>query len=169
MTGQPRTMTQASEPIQSSGLGRAWVALCLAFAAHIFDETATNFLSVYNPTVTALQERFFWFPLPVFRFEAWLTGLVILNIVLLSLSPLAFRGARWMRPIAYLFAGIMIANGLGHTLGTIFARTVASVHFARPMPGFYSSPLLLAASTYLLFQLNASAGTMQRPGGQRPR
>lgn len=75
----------------------------------------------------------------------------------MALSPLAFRNARGLRPLAYLFAVIMLLNGLGHTLGTIAGRTVAGVHFPRPMPGFYSSPLLLAASLYLLVQLRRSA------------
>lgn len=159
-------MTQASPRTQSAKLGIAWVALCVALLLHVLDEALTNFLSVYNPTVLALRERFSWFPFPVFRFETWLAGLIILNLILLSLSPFAFRGARWLRPIAYLFGVIMLVNGLGHTLGTIFGRTVESVHFPRPMPGFYSSPVLLAASIYLLFELKVSAATARAPAGR---
>ena len=95
--------------------------------------------------------------MPVFEFQTWLAGLVAANVILLSLSPFAFRGSHWLRPFAYVFAVLMILNGLGHTLGTIFGRTVASVHFPRPMPGFYSSPALLAAAGYLLFQLKREA------------
>ena len=40
---------------------------------------------------------------------------------------------------------------------TIFGRTVASVHFPRPMPGFYSSSLLLAGSLYLLLELKRTS------------
>ena len=138
-------------------LGIAWLTLCLAFVLHVVDEAATGFLSVYNPTVIAVRERFPWFPMPTFQYGKWLAGLIIANLVLLALAPLAFRGARWLRPIAYAFAVIMLLNGVGHTLGTIFGRTVASIHFARPMPGFYSSPALLAASFYMLFRLLAPA------------
>ncbi len=138
---------------QTRKLGIAWVALCAAFVLHVIDETLTDFLAVYNPTVLALRGRFSWFLMPVFRFEIWLSGLILANLVLLALSPFAFRGTRWIRPIAYLFAAIMLLNGLGHTVGTILGRTVESVHFPRPMPGFYSSPALLAASVYLLLQL----------------
>jgi hypothetical protein len=53
---------------------------------------------------------------------------------------------------------MMLANGLGHTLGTIFGQTVASVRFPRPMPGFLSSPFLLIASAYLLFELRRTRG-----------
>jgi hypothetical protein len=62
-----------------------------------------------------------------------------------------------VRPLGYVFAVIMLLNGIGHTAGTIAGRSVASVHFARPMPGFYSSPFLIAAAIYLLIQLRRSA------------
>jgi len=140
-------------PTPHSRLGLAWVLLCLALALHVTDEALTNFLGVYNPTVIALRGRFPWWPMPVFTFKVWLMGLVIGVVLLLFVSPFVFRGALWIRPVAYVFAIIMLANGLSHTAGTIFGRSVASVHFPRPMPGFYSSPFLLAASIYLLWQL----------------
>lgn len=151
--------------MKSTKLGIAWVALCLAFVAHMVDEASTNFLSVYNPTVLALRERLPWFPMPVFEFEEWLIGLIVANVVLLCLSPFVFRGKRWVRPIAYLFATIMLLNGLGHTLGTVLGRTVESVRFPRPMPGFYSSPALLAASVYLFLQLRKTAAAAGREAG----
>lgn len=131
----------------------AWVALCAALVLHVIDEASTGFLSVYNPTVMAMRQRFAWFPMPTFEFREWLTGLAIANLVLLALAPFAFRGARWMRPLAYVFAIVMLLNGAAHTTGTILGRTVEAVRFVRPMPGFYSSPALLAASTYLLIRL----------------
>jgi hypothetical protein len=130
----------------------------LGFVLHVVDEALTDFLSVYNPTVLALRAQTRWLPLPTFSFELWLAGLILANVVLLLLSPYAFRGARWMRPLAYGFAVIMILNGVGHVLGTIAGQTVASVRFPRPMPGFYSSPFLLVAAIYLLSRLRRSAG-----------
>ncbi len=150
-----------STPTASVSFGLGWLALCGALILHVIDEAMTGFLSVYNPTVLALGRQYAWFPMPTFRFEEWLTGLIIVNVVLLALSPFAFRGARPLRPCAYLFAFLMIVNGIGHTLGTIFGQTVSSVHFDRPMPGFYSSPVLLAASIFLLLQLRRSAPTAQ--------
>ena len=138
-------------------LGRAWILLCLSLVAHVTDEALTGFLQVYNPTVLALRERIPWLPLPVFRFDVWLAGLLAVSGILLGLSWFVYRGAKWMRPPAYLFAALMIVNGLGHIAGTIAGRTVASVPVPRPMPGFYSSPLLLAASLYLLVRLRAPA------------
>jgi hypothetical protein len=134
-------------------LGAAWVVLSAAVALHVTDEALTDFLSVYNPSVVALRQELGWWPMPTFTFGFWLGGLIGLVIVLFLLSPFMFRGARWMRPIAYFLIAIMILNAAGHTAGTIFGRTVESVRFARPAPGFYSSPFLLAASIYLLVQL----------------
>ena len=148
--GKPGT---AGSNQTSTSYGNGWIALCAALALHVADEALTNFLSVYNPTVAAMRERFSWFPMPVFRFQDWLIGLVFAVVLLFALSPFAFSGSRILRPLAYFFAVMMILNGLGHTLGTIFGRTVASVRFARPMPGFYSSPALLAAAIWLLLEL----------------
>lgn len=138
-------------------LGRAWLLLTIALALHVFDEASTGFLSVYNPTVAAARERYGWFPMPQFEYRAWLTGLIIAVVVLLLLTPLAAANVRVLRPLGYLFAAIMLLNGIAHTLGTIAGRTLPSVHFARPMPGFYSSPFMIAAAIYLLVQLRRSA------------
>jgi hypothetical protein len=139
--------------IPNAQLFWAWITLCLALALHVVDEAGTGFLSVYNPTVMALRKSRPWLPLPVFTFGVWLAGLVVATVLLLCLSVFVWHGARWMRPIGYAFAFVMFANGLGHIVGTILGRTVASMRFPRPMPGFYSSPLLLLASLYLLCEL----------------
>src|SRR5437660_887042 len=100
-------------------LGIAWIAMCLAFAAHIVDEAATGFLAVYNPTVLEARRRAQWFPMPALDFKTWLFGLIAVVMVLLLLSPFAFRGSRALRPLAYVFALIMLLNAFGHTLATI--------------------------------------------------
>ena len=139
--------------------GVAWIFLCAAFCAHVVDEALTGFLGVYNPTVLAFRAEHSWFPMPVFEFRGWLTALIVANCVFMMLTPFAFRNTRWMRPLAYFFACTMLLNGLGHTLATIFGQTVSSVRFPRPAPGFYSSPLLLAASIYLLVRLRTARRT----------
>lgn len=141
----------------ASRYGWAWVALCGAIALHVTDEATTGFLAVYNPTVIELRTRYSWFPMPVFEFRQWLTGLICAVAVGFLLSPLFFSGLPWTRPIAYFMAITMTANGLGHTLGTIMGRSVETVHFARPMPGFYSSPFLIIASVYLFRATRALA------------
>ena len=123
-------------------LGWAWIALSLSLAIHIINEAMTDFLSVYNPTALAIREWFPFFPLPVFTFEEWLSGLIGAVLLLLLLSPFAFRGGKWIRMLSYPFGILMLGNGLLH-IG-------ASRHLGRAMPGVYSSPLLLVSSIYLL-------------------
>lgn len=150
-------MNSESGPGKARNFGMAWFLLCLAFCAHVADEALTGFLGVYNPTVLAVRARLSWFPMPTFEFREWLTGLIVANIVLLLLTPFAFRNARWLRPLAYFYAMVHLLNGTGHTLATIFGQTVSSVQFPRPAPGFYSSPLLFAGSIYLLIRLRSTA------------
>ena len=136
-------------------LGYAWVALWIALAFHVTDEALTGFLSVYNPTVIALRAKLGFWPMPTFTFRVWLTGLIVLVALLALLTPFAFRNARWLRPIFYFVAIVVeIFNAAGHIIGTILGHTVSSVRFPRPAPGFYSSPLLLAAAIYALVQLH---------------
>ncbi len=125
-------------------LGWAWVGLALSLGVHVADEALTDFLSVYNPAVEAIRQRVPWIPLPTFTFPIWLAGLVLLVSVLLLFSTSAFRGARWMVWLAYPLGVIMVLNGAGHLAGSIYE--------GRPMPGVYSSPLLLAAAAFLLIQ-----------------
>lgn len=135
------------------GFGRAWLALTVAFAVHVLDEASTGFLNIYNPTVTAIRARFAWFPMPTFEFREWLAGLMIAVAICLALTPLAYRNLRGLRPLAWLYALIMLLNGIGHTATTIMGHTIASVSVARPAPGFYSSPFLFIASVWLMLQL----------------
>lgn len=134
-------------------LGLAWIFVWLALALHIADEAANGFLFIYNPTVTALRERFGFWPMPTFTFQEWLTALAVGILLLAALTPFAFRNAAWMRPIIYFCAIVLILNACGHTLATIFGRTASTVHFSRPAPGFISSPILLGAGIYALIQL----------------
>jgi len=156
-------MSLGSEPGGRGDFGMAWVSLCLALCAHVADEALTGFLPVYNASVLAMRSQYKWFPMPAFEFRDWLTGLIIVNIVLLLLTPFAFRNARPLRPLAYFFAGMMLLNGMGHTVATVFGQTVSTIHFARPAPGFYSSPLLFAGSIYLFMRLRTSAASRQSP------
>jgi len=132
----------------------AWIGMWLALAAHVTDEALTGFLNVYNPTVIALHARFGFWPMPTFAFREWLTGLVALIVLLAMLTPFAFRNAPWIRPLLYFCAIVIgLVNALGHILGTILGHTVSTVRFARPAPGFYSSPLLVVAAVCALIEL----------------
>lgn len=149
--------TQGTEDTQLPARrhGWAWLALCAALAVHVTDEALTDFLSVYNPAVAAIRRQAPFLPLPMFTFRVWLSGLIVLVILLVLLSRFAFRGARWMVPLSLVFGALMFGNGLGHFAGSFYLR--------RPMPGVYSAPLLLAGSLWLLLATRRRA--MPAKGG----
>ena len=107
-----------------------------------------------------MRARFAWFPMPTFGFREWLVGLVAGVVLCFALTPLAAHNTRWLRPLAWFYALVMFLNGVGHTAVTILGRTVVSVPVARPAPGFYSSPLLLIGSVWLMVRLwKTASGT----------
>lgn len=136
--------------------GKVWLCLCLALLLHVIDEALTGFLGIYNPFVITLRQKIPWLPFPTFEFHVWLAGLLAAVAVLLLLTQFASRGTTWLRPLAYLFSAFMILNALGHTAGTIAGTRLFPAPVPHPMPGFYSSPFLLVASIYLLYQLRAN-------------
>ncbi len=137
--------------------GFAWLLLCLSFAANILDDGVNDFLGSYNPTVLTLYGHFSWFPRIDLAFKPWLTGVIVADALLLFLTPWAYRNSRLLRPVAYAFSLTMLADGCGTILATLLGRTVGSVHFTGMAPGTYSSPLLVAASVFLLRLLRSSA------------
>ena len=107
-------MTTALSDSSWNRLGTAWLALTFSLAAHVVDEALTGFLDVYNPIVQSMRARLGWFPMPVFAFEVWIAGLCAVVVVLLALSPLAFRRSPLVRIAAYPYSALMLLNGVGH-------------------------------------------------------
>jgi hypothetical protein len=144
-----------SAPGQTSRrrFGHAWVSLTIVLAFHVVDEALTGFLSVYNSIVREARARIGWFPMPEFTFGVWLTGLCVLLILLLALSPLAYRGSPAVHVAAYPYAAIMFLNGIGHLVG--------SIYLGRWAPGATTAPLLIVASIWLL--VGARAAHPRRP------
>jgi Protein of unknown function with HXXEE motif len=91
--------------------------------------------------VRSVRDRVWWFPMPAFTFEVWLTGLCLAVAALFALAPLAFRRAPLVRIAAYPYAAIMALNGAGHL--------IASICFQRWAPGTTTAPLLIASSAWL--------------------
>ncbi len=125
----------------------AWMGLCVALAIHVADEAITDFLSLYNPAVLAIRERNPALPLPTFTFESWLSWLVFAVLALVAASYFVWRGRWAMRPISYIFAAVMLLNGLLHIAG--------SLYMGKMMPGVYTSPLLLVTSVVLIIATRA--------------
>ena len=132
----------------------AWMALCGALAVHVADEALTDFLSLYNPTVLAIRERYPSLRLTQFTFETWLSLLIFAIVNLIGVSYFVWKGRWAMRPISYAFAGFMLLNGLLHIAGSLYMGTF--------MPGVYSSPLLIAASILLIIRTRAHSRALSR-------
>jgi hypothetical protein len=123
--------------------GFAWLGFAVALGIHVADEATHDLLAFYNPSVRAIRAYIPFVSLPTFTFQVWLTGLVLGIALLLCVSPLAFRGAGWMRVAAVPLALVVgVFNASLHMLSSGF--------YHRWMPGVYSSPLLLTAALFLL-------------------
>jgi uncharacterized protein with HXXEE motif len=129
-------------PRSNRHFGMAWVMFAIAVAIHVTDEAAHDFLATYNSSVRAIRARLPLLPLPTFSFGAWLALLAMGILLLLCLSPLAFRGNLWLRiasrPLAIL-VGVLNAT----------LHICSSLYFHCWMPGVYSSPLVFLVAIYL--------------------
>ncbi len=128
----------------------AWVLMTCAGAIHVVDEAAHGFLSFYNPLVRDLRESLGFWPMPTFSTEVWLIGLIVAIIISFLLTPVVARGGRFMRVVMTVIGVVMVLNGLAHMLG--------SVYFGYLLPGFWSSPLLLATSVFVVVRGFGRAG-----------
>ena len=123
-------------------LGLPWLVLCLAFAVHVADEIHGGFLSAYGLALEATRNLFPFLPVPHLGLTVWLGASIGIVALLTALTPLAYRGARGMRTLMLWFVALALANVLGHAGGSLFV--------GRPMPGTFSTPLLLAAGVYAI-------------------
>ncbi len=120
-------------------LGLAWLALTFAFVIHLLDEAHRDFLAIYESTATEVQSQLPFLPWPTVGM--WLAGVGLLVLALFAVTPLAFRGSRWMRWAAYAFAGLTAWNAGAH-----FIDWLRTFHAT---PGTWSSLLLLIAAAML--------------------
>jgi hypothetical protein len=161
--GYSRAMTRTRGTLSARNFGLAWFFFSVVFALHIWDEAVHDFTGYYNSTVLTIYGHFSWFPRIDLGYRTWLTTHVLANLFLFSLTPFAFRNARWLRPLAYAATCFGLAIGIGHVLVTIRGYTVPSVVFEGVSPGFYTSPLLLMSTAYLFWSLRK--GLTRVPGG----
>jgi len=155
--GTATATRKISAPSSTPRLGWAWIAFCCALAVHVTDEALTGFLGIWNPTVAAVHARWTWIWLPQFRFETWLGGLIAAVVVLFLCAGTFYRGGGALRGPSYVVALVIgVGNGLGHSVATVLGHTLPEVTFSRPAPGFYSSPLLIAAAVWLIVELHRS-------------
>ena len=141
--------------MQPRNKGGAWLILCLAFAANATEDALRDFVGYYNATTLSLYGRLrvSWFPRLDITFKEWLTGVIVLGIALLLLTPWVSRGTRFVRPVACTFAVVMLVESLATVVASLVGQTVPSVRFSGGAPGLYTSPVVLAGSILFLRQL----------------
>ncbi len=137
-----------------SNFAMAWVLLTSALALHVLDEALNDFLSLYNPLVSNLNKQMGFFSFPVFTFSLWLTGLIVIIIVLFGLTYFARQRKKWILYFAYFYGVLMVMNGLGHIVGTFY--------YNKLIAGVYTSPLLLISSFYLLWSAGKAINKRKR-------
>jgi hypothetical protein len=120
----------------------AWAGQAFAIAIHVVDEAWNDFLAFYNPAVSGLRADYPWAPLPMFTFDQWIVGLILGVLILIGLTPFVSPGRPWIRLLSYALALLMIVNALSHTL--------ISIWLDEPIPGAFSSPVLLVTAVCLL-------------------
>lgn len=134
----------------------AWAALTGAFALHVLDEATHDFLSWYNPAALSLRERLGGVPFPpTFTFPVWITGLCVVIVALAALTRVIRSDRRWSVVLAYAYAAVHIANGLGHISVSIAGGFAA--------PGVLSSPVLLIAGAWLMVETTRATRASGQP------
>jgi hypothetical protein len=123
----------------------AWLLLTTALAVHVIEEAVNGFLPFYNDLVLSIRESLGFFPMPTFSFAVWIGGLILLVLICYVITPLVGRARGYYRIPIVIFGVIMIVNGCWHIIG--------SVYFARLLPGFWSSFLLIPGAIYLIMAL----------------
>ena len=149
-------MIQAGIPVVRKGFGLAWLIFCFAFALHWADQVRHDFIGYYNATALSLYGHYSWFPRIDISPRVWLACMGATAVLWVVLSPFAFKNIRWMRMLAAVVAAVQFLEGFGVIAATLRGGTVPSVHFEGVAPGFYTAPLVLLASCYLVWSLKVS-------------
>jgi hypothetical protein len=133
----------------SPEFGWAWLAAVLALAIHVADEATRDFLAWYNPQALRIRRVFGDIPFPpIFTFWPWLGGLVLAVLILAALTPKAYAGTGWLRPLAVVMGIEHVGNGLLHLFAGIITR--------RAVPGIRSAPIMLITGGWLLYAVIVS-------------
>ena len=125
-------------------LSVSYLLFVMSLMLHVTDETINHFLDFYNPLVQKLKERLTFFPFPTFSFSIWITGLGLLIVILLILTPVVYSRKKFILLIMRVFAILMIFNGLGHL--------AFSIYYGKIIAGMLSSPFLIFFSAFFFFQ-----------------
>jgi hypothetical protein len=113
-------------------------------ALHVVDEATHDFLSWYNPRALRIRSALGGIPFPpTFSFVPWILGLTVIVLWLAALTPAAYGGRVSLRPIAWILAGVSLANGVVHITASLLNKKL--------VPGTLSAPLLLLSGGFLAY------------------
>ncbi len=123
----------------------AWFVLGAVLALHIAEEATSGSYWAYGETMDFLRRLFPSLPIPRFQFEVWLLDIAGAILALLSLTWLVQKRSQIMRPASFALATFTTANAMQHILFSLASDRV--------LGGTVTSPLLLAASLFLLLSI----------------
>lgn len=131
-------------PPRRSRLPQAWLALTFALTIHVIEGALRNYLDFYNPLAMSLRDMLLWTWMPTFTFAAWIGGWIVILAALYGMTWFAAYAARWMvwAAIAYAEVAFLFAA----------AKIGFAIYLQKAIPGVYTAPLLLAASSWLTME-----------------
>jgi hypothetical protein len=131
-------------PLRRSRLAQAWLALTFVLALHVAEEALRDFLAFYNPLAMSLRDMLLWTWMPTFTLAAWIGGWIVILAALFGMTWFAAYAARWVVWAAVAYAELMFLFAA--------AKLAFALYLQKAIPGVYTAPLLLAASTWLTIE-----------------
>lgn len=127
--------------------GFAWTSVCLALAVQVAEVVADGRFAI--PASGHTTPSLPWLAATGLTERTWLMLLAGTAVTLLALSPLALRGERRLRPVAWAFAAVILADVAAHLIGSLVLW--------RRLPGVLSVPWLAATAMWLIGTLRRSS------------
>jgi hypothetical protein len=137
----------------SAGFDRwamAWLILSLVLGLHVAEEAASGRFAIYDDLLDWIGFFLPFVEMPAFRYNMWLINLTGAVVVLIGLTWLVVTRQGPMRLASYVLAIFASANALLHIFLSVAAGEL--------LPGTLTSPLVLAASLFLLISIPPGGG-----------
>lgn len=124
-------------PVSESTSVPVYLLMLAAHVAHILEETWGDFW---------LMDRL--------GASAWVAANWVLFCVPVALFYFVLRGRRWAYTLSTVYAGVMIANGLGHNIATLVSR-----RYFDGFAGAYSGIALIVVGVPMIHLLRTGMPT----------
>lgn len=141
--------------LRRSRLAQAWLALTVVLTLHVVEGAIRDYLSFYNPLAMSLRDTMLWTWMPTFTLAAWLGGWTAILASLYGLTWFAIYPARWVVWAAFFYGEVVWLFAA--------AKLGFAIYLEKPIPGVFTTPLLLIASTWLSLEAVFSLRRQSRP------